>query len=139
MLVFPLISGIAIAVTMLVAIPVSDGEVSGPGEAQEILVLDSEKGFAVRERYENPALGAGSSPGIQMIRSLVERNVDALIVGHIGMHAFSYARNRLIVYSSEGMSYEEAVAAYRKGALKRVDDAIPGDHGSHSHMGPHSQ
>lgn len=139
MLVFPLISGNAIAVTMLIAVPVSDGEVSGPGEAQEIIVLDSEKGYAVRERYENPALGAASSPGIQMIRSLVERNVDALIVGHIGMHAFSYARNRLIVYSSEGMSYEEAVAAYRKGYLKKVDDAIPGDHESHSHMRPHSQ
>ncbi len=137
MLVFPLISGNAIPMTMLIAIPVSDGEVSGPGEAQEILVLDSEKGFAVKERYENPAIGAVSSPGILMIRSLVERNVDALIVGHIGMHAFSYARNRLVVYSSAGMSYEDAVAAYRNGALKKVDEAIPGDHGSHSHMKSH--
>ena len=113
---------------MLIAVPVSNNVVSGPGEAEEILILDSEKGYSIAERFANPALEPGASPGIRMIRSIIERKVSVLLVGHIGMHAFSYARNRLSIYPCTGMRWEDAVNAYRSGMLRELENPLPGDH-----------
>lgn len=102
---------------MIVAIPVSRGKVGGPGESEEVLIVDSEKNFAVVEQYPNPAITAQSARGIRMIESALERNATALIVGHIGMHAYGFAREKMLLYSAEDMGVSEAISLFRNKEL----------------------
>lgn len=115
---------------MKIAIPVMHGLVGGPGESEEIIILDSENGYSRVETYENPALTAVSARGISMLKSVLDRDVEVLVVGHIGEHAFSYARNRLKLYSATGMHVEEAIEEFKSGKLHELNEP---HHGSHSH------
>ncbi len=119
--------------SMLIAIPVSGNQISGPGEAKEILIMDSENNYSIIERYENPALTATSAPGLRMIQSLIERKVLALIVAHIGAHAFELAHKKLSIYNSDGQSIDAAVSAYRSGRLQEATAELPGHHHDHGH------
>ena len=55
---------------MKLAIAVEKGMVSGPGEAEEIRIYDTENSQHL-ESYPNPALTANSARGILMLKSIV--------------------------------------------------------------------
>ncbi len=116
---------------MKIAIPVTEQEVGGPGESREIVVVDTEMDYSVTERYENPALTATSARGISMIRSAVDREASAMIVAHIGSHAFSYVRGRIRLYSGIGLTLDEALAGFKAGTLEEITEELPGNHHHH--------
>lgn len=111
---------------MLIAIPVTGDNISGPGEASEILILDSDDGYSVKERYENPALTASSARGISMIQSAAARNASVMVVAHIGAHAFGFIQGRMKIYSGLGMNVQEAVSRLKKGELTELTEEMPG-------------
>lgn len=115
---------------MKIAIPVTDGAASGPGEAREIVVFDTSTGMEL-ERYENPALTATAARGIVMLRSVIDRKVDALVVSGIGQHAIDYARNRLRILNSGGLPISGILAAAGQGNLPEMSEA--------THMGHHHE
>ncbi|MCL4336812.1 MAG: hypothetical protein M1129_00715 [Candidatus Thermoplasmatota archaeon] len=114
---------------MIIGIPVTGNMPSGPGEAQEVVLFDTSTGLEI-DRYENPALTATSGRGIAMIRSLLERRVEAMVVSGIGQHAFEVARRTLKVLNGEGLTLEQIVQEARKGALHEITEP---NHGMHSH------
>ncbi len=115
---------------MRIAIPATREMVSGPGEADEVVIYESEPVPAIVERFVNPALTAISAPGIQMLRSAIERKSKALIVAEIGPHAFDYARGRIDLYNGSGLSAEEAVKKLISGNLQKMSEA---SHPLHRH------
>lgn len=114
---------------MIIGVPVTGNKPSGPGEAEEVVLLDTASGKEV-ERYQNPALTATSGRGIAMIRSLLERKVEAMVVAGIGEHAFEVARRTLRVMSGEGLTLEEIMQKARDGSLH---DLTGPNHGEHHH------
>jgi predicted Fe-Mo cluster-binding NifX family protein len=102
---------------------------SGPGEAQEVLVFDTSTGREL-DRYENPAPTATSGRGIAMIRSLLERKAEAIVVSGIGQHAFEVARRTLKVLNGEGLTLGQIVQEAAKGTLPELTEP---SHSMHSH------
>lgn len=113
---------------MRIAIPVSGDNVGGPGESSEIVILDSERDFSVVERYENPALTATSARGISMVVSALNKQATALIVGHIGDHAFSYAGSRIRIYGASGLTLNQAIESFKNGDLEELKSGNGGHH-----------
>ena len=114
---------------MIIGIPVTGNMPSGPGEAQEVVVYDTSTGKEL-DRYENPALTATSGKGIAMIRSLLERKVEAMVVSGIGQHAFEVARRTLKVLNGEGLTLDQIVQGAGRGTLHELHEPT---HGMHSH------
>ena len=117
--------------TMIIAIPVTGEKVSGPGEAEEILLLDTEKNYSVIGRFENPALTALNARGIRMLQSVMSKNATSIIVAHIGSHAFNFANGKIKIYTAVGLSVEEAVSKFKAGSLSELKGELPED--THHH------
>lgn len=114
---------------MIIAIPVTGTHASGPGEAQQIVLIDTSEGKEI-ERYENPALTAMSGRGIAMLNSVIQRKVDALVVGGIGEHAMSYAKGRVKVLNGSGLTLQEITEKASKNSLPEMTEA---NHSGHHH------
>ena len=113
---------------MIVAITATQNQISGPGEAEQIIIVDTNTGTEV-ERYTNPALTATSARGIVMLRSAIDRNAEALVVSGIGQHAMDYARGRIRILNGSGYNFTEAVEKIKLGQLHELHEA--------NHMGHH--
>lgn len=107
---------------MKLAIAVEKGMVSGPGEAEEIRIYDTENSQQL-ESYPNPALTANSARGILMLKSIVDRGVTSVIVSGIGAHAFSYTTGRIKLFKGEGLSVEEALKSFINGNMTELSVA----------------
>lgn len=114
---------------MIIAVPVKENMTSGPGEAEEIAIIDTTQG-RVTERYQNPALTATSARGISMVQSALERKADALVVGGIGEHALSYAMKHLKVYNGSGVTLDELS---KESDLENLTELLQATHGGHHH------
>jgi len=119
---------------MRFAIAVSGIKVSGPGEAGEILVYDMDESSKLLESYENPALTVMTARGIAMIKSVIDKGVEKLVISGIGDHAFEYAAGRIELLNGHGMSRDEVLAKILKGELEQVKVASHrvGHHHTHS-------
>lgn len=117
---------------MIIAVPVTDNMPSGPGEAMEIVIIDTDSSQE-RERYENPALTAVSGRGIAMLRSAMERNVEALVVGGIGQHAFEVARRNMKIFDGKGLTLDELSEKIKNGELKELTSFNHSHHSGEHH------
>lgn len=113
---------------MKFAIAASGDRVSGPGEATEIIIYTLDQNANLDEIYENPALTATSARGISMLKSVIDRGVETLIISGIGEHAFSYASGRVKLLNGRGMSTDQAVMEMSNGGLKPLRSATHGMH-----------
>lgn len=114
---------------MILAVPVKGNITSGPGEAQEIAIVDTTEG-KVTERYPNPALTATSGRGIVMVRSALDRNAEALVVGGIGEHALTYALREMKVFNGSGLTLDEL----SKPAIEKdLTELLQATHSGHHH------
>ena len=114
---------------MIIAVPVKGNMTSGPGEAEEIAIIDTAKG-EISERYPNPALTATSARGISMVKSALDRKADALVVGGIGEHALSYAMKHMKVYNGSGATLDELL---KESGLENLPELLQATHGGHHH------
>ncbi|MGC8949042.1 MAG: NifB/NifX family molybdenum-iron cluster-binding protein [Thermoprotei archaeon] len=114
---------------MKVAVPVTNGYVSGPGEGLEVHVYEIE-GNIIKflEKYANPASKAITAKGIYMIRSILERNVNAIIVTEIGQHGFKMLSGKVTVYLAPQIRVEDALSKLIKNELQMIDKPIHEHH-----------
>ena len=122
---------------MRIAIPVSNGLVSGPGEGDEVWIVEvkDDGSYEVVERYENPARQAQWARGVAMLRSVLDRGVDAVILSEIGPPGYRWAVGKGIrVYIFEGQ-VEDAIRAFIDGQLSEAQGPTHGEH--HGHHGHH--
>ncbi len=106
---------------MKFAIAATGDKVSGPGEATEILVYSLEDTSELLEIYENPAHKATSARGIAMLRSVLDRGVEKLVISGIGEHAFKYASGKVVLLNGRGMSTDQILRAMSEGTLKPIN------------------
>ena len=82
--------------TNKVGIPVNGSNVSGPGEGTEIHIFEVENTkYKLVESYENPAIKATSTRGIHMLKSVLSKNVNAIIVSEIGAPGVNFLKNKI--------------------------------------------
>ncbi|MCG2879702.1 MAG: methyltransferase domain-containing protein [Vulcanisaeta sp.] len=115
---------------MKIAISVSNGYVSGPGEGDEVWIVDvhEDGSYEIIERFENPAKYATHARGIHMFRGVLERGVNTVILSEIGPRGFQVAtRNGIKIYIFNGKA-EDAIKAFIEG---RLAEAIGPTHGEH--------
>ncbi|AWR96394.1 diguanylate cyclase [Acidianus sulfidivorans JP7] len=114
---------------MKVAIPVTNGIVDGPGEGEEVHIYEiSDNKINLVEKYENPALKATAARGAHMLKSVLDRGVNAVIVAEIGPPGVRLLRGKVKIYLGEGMREEEALEKLIKGELKETDKPTHGEH-----------
>ena len=115
---------------MILAVPVKGNITSGPGEAEEIAIVDTAVG-KVSDRYPNPALTATSARGIAMVRSALDRRAEGLVVGGIGEHALTYAMGRMKVYNGSGLTLDDLT---KPSSENNLTELLQATHtGSHHH------
>ena len=116
---------------MKFAIAISGDRISGPGEAEEILVYDLAGSAKLEESYENPALKATAARGIVMLKSVMDRGVEKLVISGIGDHALEYAKGKLELLNGKGLSKDHALSGILNNTLSRIEEAT--HHGGHHH------
>ena len=93
------------------------------GRAKYFIVYDDETdGWDVIDNIQN--LQAAQGAGIQSASTVVNAGCTALISGHCGPKAFA-ALNKagVAVYAVAGGTAREAVGAFNRGALKKLEAA----------------
>ncbi|MGC8607233.1 MAG: methyltransferase domain-containing protein [Vulcanisaeta sp.] len=122
---------------MKIAISVSNGFVSGPGEGDEVWIVEVEDhgNYKLIERYENPARYAQQIRGVFMLRSLLDRGINTVILSEIGPPGYRWAAEKGIrIYIFEGR-VEDAIKAFIEGKLTEAQGPTHGEH--HGHYGHH--
>ncbi len=118
--------------TTRIGIPVDGITVSGPGEGAEVHIYEIENTkYKLIESYENPALKATSTRGIHMLKSVLAKDVDAIIVSEIGAPGVRFLKDKIKIYFSNNMNENEALEFYIEGKLEEV--TLP------THESPHHE
>lgn len=116
--------------TNKVGIPVNGSNVSGPGEGTEIHIFEVENTkYKLVESYENPAIKATSTRGIHMLKSVLSKNVNAIIVSEIGAPGVNFLKNKIKIYYANNMNENEAMEFYINSKLEEITIA--------THESPH--
>ena len=122
---------------MRIAISVSNGFVSGPGEGDEVWIVEvrDDGSYEIVERYENPARYAQQVRGVFMLRSVLDHGVNTVILSEIGPPGYRWAVEKGIrIYIFEGR-VENAIRAFIEGKLSEAQGPTHGEH--HGHHGHH--
>lgn len=107
---------------MKIAIPVTNGKVDGPGEGLEVHIYEIKDGKAsLIEKYENPALRATAARGVHMLKSALDRGINAVIVSEIGPQGVKLLKGKAKIYLAEGLDVNEALDKLIRGELMETD------------------
>ena len=81
------------------------------------------------EAFDNQSAVLGGGAGIQAAQFLVDKNVSAVITGHVGPNAVqTLAAAGIEIFADQYGSIEEVVNRYKGGALKPITESIVGSH-----------
>ncbi|AWR94153.1 NifB/NifX family molybdenum-iron cluster-binding protein [Acidianus brierleyi] len=116
---------------MKVAIPVTNGLVDGPGEGEKVQIyfLEGDK-IELVEEYENPALKATAAPGAHMLKSALDKGVNAVVVAEIGGPGVRLLSGKAKIFLAPNMKVEEALKKLIKNELIETDKPTH-EHGEH--------
>lgn len=116
-----------------VAIPVSGENITGPGEGLEVHIYEIDNGkYKLIEKYENPALKASMTRGIHMLKSALDKKVDAIIVSEIGEPGVRFLKGKMKIYYSNNLNENDALDYYVNGKLGEIET---GTHEAPKHDG----
>ncbi|QIW25383.1 diguanylate cyclase [Sulfolobus sp. S-194] len=117
---------------MRIAIPVTNGYVEGPGEALKVQIYEVEgQEYKLIEEYDNPALKAMAVRGAHMLKSAIDRGVNAVIVAEMGPPGLRLLQNyKIKAYLAEGLDVKTAIEKFIKGELPEI---IKPTHEEHHH------
>ncbi|BFH72422.1 NifB/NifX family molybdenum-iron cluster-binding protein [Sulfurisphaera javensis] len=117
---------------MRVAIPVTNGYVEGPGEALKVQIYEVKDGsYKLVEEYDNPALSAMAARGAHMLKSAIDRKIDALIVAEMGPPGFRLIQNfKIKAYLGQGLDVKTALEKFIRGELPEI---LKPTHEEHHH------
>jgi predicted Fe-Mo cluster-binding NifX family protein len=91
--------------------------------------------YKLIDRYENPALKATSTRGIHMLKSVLGKNVDAIIVAEIGEPGVRFLKNKIKIYYSNNLNEDEAMESYIHGNLEEI--TLPTHEAPHNYGNSH--
>ena len=81
------------------------------------------------EVFDNQSTAQSSGAGIQAAQFLADKNVSAVITGHVGPNAVqTLAAAGIDVFAEQQGTIEEVVNRYRSGALKPTTQSTVGSH-----------
>ncbi len=107
---------------MKVALPVTDNNITGPGEAMEVHIYEiANNEYKLIIKYENPALKATMTRGIYMLKSIIDKNVDALIVTEIGEPGVRFLKNKIKICYSGDYNEENSIKYFMENKLKEIN------------------
>lgn len=117
---------------MKVAIPVTNGYVDGPGEGLKVQIYELDGGqYKLVEEYDNPALRAMTARGAHMLKSAIDRGVQAFIVAEMGPPGFRLLQNyKIKAYLAEGLEVKEALERMLRNELQEI---VKPTHEEHHH------
>lgn len=127
---------------MKVAVAVDENRVSGPGEGETVRIYELTNDYTLLEEYVNPALRASAVRGVHMLRSALERGVEAFVLAEIGEPGMRFIKGRAKVYLTGDIDVHDALKLLLEG---RLAEARGASHPGHGHMfgaefrHPHSQ
>jgi predicted Fe-Mo cluster-binding NifX family protein len=98
------------------------------GRAKYFLVVDTEQDtLAVHDNAQNLNLPQGA--GIQAGQTVVNLGVEAVITGNVGPKAFTVLQaGKVKIYTGVSGTVKEALAEFKAGKLKEVDNATVEGH-----------
>lgn len=107
--------------TSRIAIPVNGVNITGPGEGLEVHIyeIDKEK-YKLFDKYENPALKASTTRGIHMLKSVLDKKVDAIIVSEIGAPGVRFLKDKIKIYYSNNLNETDAINSYINNKLEEL-------------------
>ncbi|MGC9105505.1 MAG: NifB/NifX family molybdenum-iron cluster-binding protein [Thermoprotei archaeon] len=120
---------------MRVAVPVTNGYVDGPGEAEKVRIYEL-NGTEIKlvEEYPNPALTKEMARGVWMLKSGLEKGAKAFIVAEIGPPGFRLLKEAgASIYVVDPMPAEEALKLLAEGKLQEATGPTHGEHHHHHH------
>jgi len=93
------------------------------GRAKRFMLYDTEKeSFSLLDNAQN--LNAAQGAGIQSAQNIAAAGAEALITGHTGPKAFTVLHAaEIAIYHSDVQPVKDAIAAFKKGELKKADTA----------------
>jgi predicted Fe-Mo cluster-binding NifX family protein len=81
------------------------------------------------EVFDNQSTAQSSGAGIQAAQFLADKNVSAVITGHVGPNAVqTLAAAGIDIFAEQQGTIEEVVNRYRSGALKPTTQSTVGSH-----------
>ncbi|BDC18015.1 NifB/NifX family molybdenum-iron cluster-binding protein [Acidianus sp. HS-5] len=114
---------------MRIAIPTTNGRVDGPGEGEDVLIYEiNGDDIKLVEKYENPALKATAARGARMLKSALDKGVNAVIVAEIGPPGVRLLKGKAKIYLAEGLTVEEALEKFKRGELQETDKPTHEEH-----------
>ncbi|ARM74869.1 NifB/NifX family molybdenum-iron cluster-binding protein [Acidianus manzaensis] len=114
---------------MKVAVPVTNDRIEGPGEAEEVHIYEiNGNEIKLLEKYENPALKAMAARGVHMLKSALDRGVNAVIVAEIGSPGVRLLQGKAKIYIAENMQVNEALEKLIRGELKETNKPTHEEH-----------
>ncbi len=123
---------------MKIAVAVTNGFVSDPGECDEVHIYESSgNGLELKEKFENPGKKALAAPGVVMIRSAVEKGAGAIILSEIGRPGINYLKGKARVYLAGGMAATEAAKKVMDGSIPETTEPTHEGHSGNGHEGMH--
>lgn len=97
------------------------------GRCSYLIVVDTETGEC--QPFPNPSLSSSHGAAVAAVQFLSSNGVEALLAQNVGPTAHSaLSASGILVYSPEGATVEEALAAYREGRVKQHSGATVGSH-----------
>jgi len=122
---------------MRVAVPVTNEYVDGPGEGLSVQIYEVENGqYKLIEEYENPALRAMAARGAHMLKSAIDKGVDAFIVAEMGPPGIRLLQSyKIKAYLAEGLDVKTALEKLMKNELPELNRPTHEErhHGEHHH------
>jgi len=99
------------------------------GRCQKILVMDSEtEAFEV---FENASVNLSGGAGIQTAKSMIDKNVNAVITGNVGPNAYmTLTAAKIKVFTGVTGTVSDALEKFRKGELQADSEpSVESHHG----------
>ncbi|ACP49611.1 Dinitrogenase iron-molybdenum cofactor biosynthesis protein [Sulfolobus islandicus Y.N.15.51] len=121
---------------MKVAIAVTNGYVSGPSEGLAVQIYEiNGNEYKIIEEYENPALNATAARGVHMLKSAIDKGVNAVVVAEMGPPGFRFLkRYNVKAYLGMGLDAKTALEKLIKNELLEITQPTHGErHGEHYH------
>lgn len=97
------------------------------GRCSYLIVTDTETGES--EAHPNPALSSSHGAAVATVQFLSSQGVEVVLAQNLGPNAVSaLGTTGISVYSPEGKTVEEALAAYQEGRAKEHTGATVSSH-----------
>lgn len=97
------------------------------GRSSHLIVFDTDTGDT--QSFPNPSSSSAHGAAVATVQFLTSQGVEAVLARNIGQNAYSsLSAAGIVVYSPEGDTVKDALAAYKEGRLSKHSGATVRSH-----------